>query len=665
MGKKIEVDNLTIENIKNLYKNTSYKKIAPIVGLTPGVVFRIIRENEFKKGSPKEKISISKEELYDLYENKKYSMTQIASMLKCDKKHVSSKLKEYNIPIHHVGSEPIPFTKELLKDLYVNKKMTQKQIAEKMGCGVPTVGKYLKKYDIKERHNAISVDKLKELFLSGTTELNELSAKMGVSEATIKLRLIELGLLKNNKSRINQEELLELVLKGFTISEIVSKLKSSKSTIARELQKLGVKPKRYTLENVTYETLYNLLITQNLKISEVASMYYVSESTLKSHLIKLNLSIIKEKAKLREQALSEETLRELYFNKNMSQKEIASYLGVDRGHIVKKFKEYNINKPFKFDYITLEDLEELYIKQNLPPCLIAEKFNCKPGDIQRKINKYNLKKQKTPEEVQAYRNRAYEISLNTQRSKGEKELQELFYTPYHNDHSTINLELDLWYPEKRVAIEYNGDFWHSTDFPQNSGLHIAKYQICKNKGIQLINIFERDWHAARSKKLLKVHLGRILTPEKFKKPEGTVSEISLYQEKVFENKYNLEGTYENEKAVGIKQDGTIVASLGYSISNNICVVNRFTTHPEYLEDYTILIQYLKETYKLPVRVKYDNRYYLKFPVTQTPRKEWDIAPEIFYVKSRKALREWEVSEEFKNHSKCRKVYDCGYTCIEI
>lgn len=59
-------------------------------------------------------------------------------------------------------------------------------------------------------------------------------------------------------------------------------------------------------------------------------------------------------------------------------------------------------------------------------------------------------------------------------------------------------ELDIYIPEKNLAIEYDGLYWHSSNDcnpnsnPKQSEYHYDKYRICKEKGIRLITIFEND-----------------------------------------------------------------------------------------------------------------------------------------------------------------------------
>lgn len=50
-------------------------------------------------------------------------------------------------------------------------------------------------------------------------------------------------------------------------------------------------------------------------------------------------------------------------------------------------------------------------------------------------------------------------------------------------------EVDIYIPEKKIAIEVNGLFWHSI---KEDTYHIEKYKLCRDKGVQLLNIWQ-DW----------------------------------------------------------------------------------------------------------------------------------------------------------------------------
>ena len=83
-------------------------------------------------------------------------------------------------------------------------------------------------------------------------------------------------------------------------------------------------------------------------------------------------------------------------------------------------------------------------------------------------------------------------------SKYEQELMDYISEFYlgeciQNDRNILNgKELDLYYPKKKIAIEFNGDYWHSEEF-KDKNYHYNKFKECRDKDILLVSIFESKW----------------------------------------------------------------------------------------------------------------------------------------------------------------------------
>lgn len=88
-------------------------------------------------------------------------------------------------------------------------------------------------------------------------------------------------------------------------------------------------------------------------------------------------------------------------------------------------------------------------------------------------------------------------------SKVEKEVTRYVKEIYHdeiieNDKTLIKnnnakfLEIDIFLPKLNLGIEFNGVHWHSTFF-KNMNYHKDKVEICRNKNIKLIHIYEDLW----------------------------------------------------------------------------------------------------------------------------------------------------------------------------
>jgi very-short-patch-repair endonuclease len=82
-------------------------------------------------------------------------------------------------------------------------------------------------------------------------------------------------------------------------------------------------------------------------------------------------------------------------------------------------------------------------------------------------------------------------------STGQRMLQEMLLghikSPViYNDRKTLNgLELDIYYPELNIAIEYQGNYWHN--LPEKRETDRRKKSICKEKGIKLLEVWDSDF----------------------------------------------------------------------------------------------------------------------------------------------------------------------------
>lgn len=70
-------------------------------------------------------------------------------------------------------------------------------------------------------------------------------------------------------------------------------------------------------------------------------------------------------------------------------------------------------------------------------------------------------------------------------------------------------ELDIYIPSKQIAIEFNGIYWHTESKVRGKDYHYNKWLECREKGIQLITIWEDDWRDRQElvKNMLEHKLG--------------------------------------------------------------------------------------------------------------------------------------------------------------
>ena len=99
------------------------------------------------------------------------------------------------------------------------------------------------------------------------------------------------------------------------------------------------------------------------------------------------------------------------------------------------------------------------------------------------------------------------------KSQGEKELLNFIKSFYkgkiiENDRTVIKpKELDIYLPELKLALEYNGEYWHNRREKEIPGYHENKRRICKEQDIILIEIWENEWknNNQQTKDLIKTY----------------------------------------------------------------------------------------------------------------------------------------------------------------
>jgi len=77
------------------------------------------------------------------------------------------------------------------------------------------------------------------------------------------------------------------------------------------------------------------------------------------------------------------------------------------------------------------------------------------------------------------------------------------------DKDRPKLELDIFVPGKKFAVEYDGLLFHSDYFGKVNGEHAAKASACRKAGIKLLAIFEDEWETKQElvKEMIRYRLG--------------------------------------------------------------------------------------------------------------------------------------------------------------
>jgi len=150
--------NISKNVLKDLYlnKRLSMAKTGRIFYCNPTTIQRLMHKYKIKSRTLSEaatKVLISKQVLKKLYYREKLSTIQIAKQYKCSHATILYKMKLYNLKRRgKLGTrKPIIIPGKKLRKLYLEKKLSESQIAKEIKCSRCAVEKLMKKYDITPR----------------------------------------------------------------------------------------------------------------------------------------------------------------------------------------------------------------------------------------------------------------------------------------------------------------------------------------------------------------------------------------------------------------------------------------------------------------------------------------------------------------------------------
>ncbi len=162
-------------------------------------------------------------------------------------------------------------------------------------------------------------------------------------------------------------------------------------------------------------------------------------------------------------------------------------------------------------------------------------------------------------------------------SKGEQELKEFIENLGFkiekllegNDKNT-RFEIDIYIPEKKIGIEYNGSYWHSS-LRKSSNYHYNKSKLAESKGIKLIHIWEDQWKNKNElvKTILKARLGVLNNSEKIYARQCIIKEINNKEYQEFCNNNHIMGYKKASIKLGLFYKDKLIQIASFSKTHNI------------------------------------------------------------------------------------------------
>ena len=126
-------------------------------------------------------------------------------------------------------------------------------------------------------------------------------------------------------------------------------------------------------------------------------------------------------------------------------------------------------------------------------------------------------------------------------------------------------ELDMVFPEYKIAIEYSGLYWHSeVSSGKGKKYHYEKMVKANQAGYRLITIFSDEWISTPD--IVKSKLRNIFkkTDKKYYARQLVVKPVSSDESREFLNLYHLQGNSSAKINLGLYAENTLVALMTFS-----------------------------------------------------------------------------------------------------
>lgn len=122
-------------------------------------------------------------------------------------------------------------------------------------------------------------------------------------------------------------------------------------------------------------------------------------------------------------------------------------------------------------------------------------------------------------------------------------------------------ELDIYIQDKKLAIEFDGSWWHSENFLKPE-YHLEKTLKCRNAGIRLIHIFEYEWNdTVKHDILINVINTALGINHVIYGRETQIAFVTNNDAVDFLNTNHLQGAVKSPYKLGLYKDNELVALM--------------------------------------------------------------------------------------------------------
>ena len=259
--------------------------------------------------------------------------------------------------------------------------------------------------------------------------------------------------------------------------------------------------------------------------------------------------------------ISKEELESYYIYKNHTIDECLAYFHINKKIFAGLIYLYNINKYSRAERqyiasknaqrISKEQLEEC-INSGLSPDEIATNVQLGRNSVADLLLYYDLtdgiKYAKENELITSVKNLGIEdISTHNRKILGNGQ------------------EIDVYLPNTRIGIEFNGNYWHSNlKLPKN--YHLDKSKLAESASVRLIHVWEYEWDDPKTRKKIMalIETAALSSPRKIYARKCKVEKLTNGEAQPFNEANHLQGHRNAQVTYGLFYAGELVQLMSFS-----------------------------------------------------------------------------------------------------
>lgn len=541
---------------------------------------------------------------------------------------------------------------------------------------------------------------LNKLYIDNNLTVKEIAEMLGTTESAVNHKLSRFS-IKRSKDKSNlalrnyYEKQQYEPFKEIPNNDIYNILRKYEVDITQFRRDYFKYPLR-NCETLSEKELYHFYIDENFSKKMLSEIFNCNETKIiadlkyydivkDNHMQKMSYQLYNKLNDLPLHHMQKNEYKDLIKQKNMEKYGVDNYSKTEefkKKYKSKMLEKYGVDNYFKIydttgrnnrtnTHISDENYEIITSKDKLQEFILnydtandaAQKLNISSEYLYSLMIKYNIKH-----------------NFQKRFSSYEEIIRKLFPIAQYNQ-KICSKELDIYFQDKGIGIEFNGNYWHS-ELHKSMNYHRDKSKYFIDHNIFVYHIFEYEWNDKRKQPIIISQINNLLglNSEKVYARKCILKEISKKEKAMFLEQNHIQGNDRCNISLGLYYQDELISlmtfckpkfnkkyewelsrfcsKVGYNVIGGASRLFKYFIrkyNPKNIISYSdiaktkgILYEKLGFEYILSTRPNYiwwnSNGILLKSQTRKSKLKDWDIS-----------LSESEIMHQRHYY----KIYNCG------